>query len=185
MNKVLSLAAAVLISTSPAFAAAWTVNPSTSKLGFSGTQTGEPFSGKFKTWTASVDFDPAKPEAAHVLVTVDMASATTGDPQRDGALPGEDWFNVSQFPKATFEITGFKAKGGDSFDAPGKLTVRGVTKDVVLPFTLTTSGDTAHAVGKVNLIRSVFGVGQGSWSTDQYVAFDVNVDIDLTAKRAP
>jgi polyisoprenoid-binding protein YceI len=61
------------------------------------------------------------------------------------------------------------------------LTIRNVSKPLALPFTLTTSGKTAHAVGKVPLIRSAFGVGQGAWATADYVAFEVNVDIDLTA----
>ncbi len=185
MIKTLCLAAVLLLAGEPAFAATWTVDPAKSKLGFSGTQTGEPFSGSFKSWTATIEFDPAKPESAHVVVTVDMASAGTGDSQRDEALPGEDWFDVAQFPKATFEAKGFKPKGGDGFEAPGTLTLRDASRDVVLPFTLTVSGDTAHAVGKVNLVRTVFGVGQGSWATDQYVALEVNVDVDLTAKRAP
>ncbi|MCW6511010.1 YceI family protein [Lichenifustis flavocetrariae] len=185
MTKILCLATALALVAGPAWAASWTVDPAKSKLGFSGTQTGEPFSGSFKTWTATIDFDPAKPEAAHVLVSVDMASAGTGDQQRDEALPGEDWFDVAHAPKATFEATGFKPKGGDAFEAPGKLTLRGISKDVTLPFTLKVNGDTAHATGKVNLVRTAFGVGQGNWSSDQYVGFDVNVDLDLTAKRAP
>jgi polyisoprenoid-binding protein YceI len=185
MKRLSIFAAILLLAATPVLSATWTVDPTKSRLGFSGSQTGETFAGTFKTWTAAIDFDPAKPEAAHVLVTVDMTSAATGDSQRDEALPGEDWFDVSKFPKATFEASGLTPKGGDAFEAPGKLAIRGIGKDVTLPFTLKVDGDTAHAVGKVNLVRTAFGVGQGSWASDQYVAFEVNVDIDLTAKRQP
>ena len=51
----------------------------------------------------------------------------------------------------------------------------------MLPFTLTIAGNTAHAVGKVPLVRTAFGVGQGAWATAEYVALEVNVDIDLVA----
>ncbi len=112
-------------------------------------------------------------------------SAATADTQRDEALPGDDWFAAAKFPTATFEATGFAPKGGDKFETTGKLTIRGISKDIVLPFALTVNGDVAHAVGTAKLTRTAFGVGQGAWATDQYVALDVDVSIDLTAKKAP
>ena len=56
---------------------------------------------------------------------------------------------------------------------------------MTLPFTLKIDGDTAHATGKANLVRTTWGVGQGSWASDQYVGFEVDVTVDLTAKRQP
>ena len=94
----------VLGSATAARAASWAVDVSRSKLGFSGQQTGAPFTGRFKTWTASIDFDPARPEAAHVVATVDVATATTGDPQKDEAMPSADWFDASDFAKARSRI---------------------------------------------------------------------------------
>jgi polyisoprenoid-binding protein YceI len=164
-------------------AATWTVDPAKSKLGFSGSQTGQPFSGVFKNFSATIDFDPAKPETGHVLVTVETGSAATGDPQKDEALPGSDWFDASQFPKAVFEASGFKALGGDKFEADGTLTIRDMKKPVALPFTLTLSGDMAHAVGHAELVRTAFGVGQGEWSDAENVALEVGVDVDLTATK--
>ena len=178
-------AAAMLLGSGPVFAATWTIDAAKSKIAFSGTQTDQKFTGMFKAWTGTIDFDPAKPEAAHVLITIDSGSAATGDTQRDEALPGEDWLNAAKFPKATFEATGFTPKGGTNFETTGKLSIRDLSKDVVLPFTLTIDGDTAHAVGSAKLVRTAFGVGQGAWSTDEYVSFDVGVDVDLTAKKAP
>lgn len=164
-----------------AHAASWTVDPAKSKLGFTGSQSGTPFSGRFKTWTATIDFDPANPGAAHVGATIDVASATTDDPQKDEAMPQADWFDASNFAKATFEATGFTSKGGTSFETTGKLTLRGVSKDVTLPFELTIEGNQAHAVGRTKLVRTDFGVGQGSWSNGDMVALDVTVDLDLVA----
>lgn len=164
-------------------AATWTLDPAKSRLGFVGTQSGEAFKGTFKTWTATIEFDPAKPEAAHVAVTIDVASATTGDAQKDAAMPEADWFAASQFAKATFEATGFVSTGKDAYRTTGKLSLRGVSKDVTLPFSLSISGDQAHAVGQAKLVRTDFGVGQGQWANDQIVALDVEVDVDLVATR--
>ncbi len=170
---------------SPAGAAAWTVDAAKSRLGFAGQQTGAPFTGRFKTWTAAIDFDPAHPEGGHVTATVDVASAATDDPQKDEALPGSDWFDATQFTTATFEAAGFAPKGGDAYEAKGKLTLRGVSKDVAVPFTLTIAGDAAHAAGKAQLVRTDFGVGQGSWASGDTVALAVDVDFDLVATRKP
>lgn len=188
MQTRIAAAAALLVAVfgaGAAHAAAWTVDPARSRLGFTGQQSGEPFTGRFKTWTAAIDFDPAHPEAGHVSATIDTATATTGDIQKDEAMPGADWFDASAFTTATFEATGFAPKGGDAYETTGKLTLRGVSKNVVLPFTLTITGDQAHAVGHAKLVRTDFGVGQGAWSSGDTVALDVTVDLDLVATRKP
>jgi len=83
-----------------------------------------------------------------------LASARTGDTQRDTALPQADWFDVKHFPQATFEAAGFTPKGDGAYEAAGKLTIRGVTKDAVLPFTLAITGDGATAKGHLGLVRN-------------------------------
>jgi polyisoprenoid-binding protein YceI len=173
-----------LLAASPALASDWTVDPGKSRLGFSGTQTGTPFQGSFGTWQAEISFDPTFPEAGHAKVTIDLASARTGDTQRDTALPQPEWFDVATHPQASFTADHFVAKGGDAYEARGKLTIRGAAKDVVLPFTLTISGDQAAAKGHLSLMRSDFGIGQGPWSSGQWVALEVGVDVDLVATKS-
>ncbi|MFT8891514.1 MAG: YceI family protein [Acetobacter papayae] len=176
-----AMVAGLLLST-PVFAADWTLAAGNGTLGFSGTQTGKTFEGHFTKYDGSIAFDPAHPEAGHAKITIDMASATTGDAQRDGALPGHDWFDVKTFPTAVFEVKDFKAKGGNAFDAEGTLTIKGVSKPVTLPLTIDTTGTTLHAKGHLPLVRSAFNVGIGPWSTGQWVALDVGVDVDVTAQ---
>jgi polyisoprenoid-binding protein YceI len=184
VKSAATLAFLCLLSAGPAGAATWTVDPTRSSLSFQGVQTGSPFQGKFDKFTAQIEFDPSKPEAGHVVVLIDMASAHTGDTQRDESLPQNDWFDVKSNPQARFEATGFRAKGGDNYEAAGRLTIRGIGRDCVLPFTLDISGDTAHAKGHVQILRTDFSIGQGPWASGQWVALQVGVDFDLTAKRA-
>jgi len=174
---------AFLSGTAPAQAANWTVDRAKSHLNFSGVQTSAPFQGSFERWTAEIMFDLAHPEAAYVKVTIDLASAKTGDTQRDAALPQPEWFDVKRFPQATFEATGFIAKGGDAYETPGRLTIRDMSKVIVLPFTLTVTGNTANAKGHITLVRTSFGVGQGEWATSEWVALEVGVDFDLVATK--
>ncbi len=162
----------------------WQVDPGKSTLGFSGVQTGTKFEGKFMHYNAAISFDPDHPEASHIAVTVDLASAQTGDTQRDTALPGTDWFDVAQFPQAKFETTAIHRKSANAYEADGLLTLRSVAKPVSLLFTLDIAGATAHAKGHADLVRSAFGIGQGPWATGQWVALDIGIDIDITAIRA-
>lgn len=162
----------------------WTVDPAKSRLGFSGTQTGEPFQGAFTRYNAAIAFDPAHPEAAHIKVTVDLSSATTGDTQRDTALPGDDWFDIAHFPQAIFTSDTIRKKPDGSYEAIGTLNLRGVSHPLTLPFTLAINGASAHVKGRTTLVRTAFGVGQGQWATADYVALEVGIDIDIMAERA-
>jgi polyisoprenoid-binding protein YceI len=169
----------------PSLASSWKVDPARSHIGFSGTQTGDAFKGEFTDYQATIDFDPADSGVGHALIVIDLASAKTGDSQRDEALPGEDWFNVGQFPKARFEVKKFTSKGANAYEAVGTLSIRNISRDVVLPFTLDIKEGVAHAKGHVDLMRNVFGVGQNAWATDEYVGFPVGIDVDLIATPGP
>lgn len=166
-------------------AADWAVDQAKSQLGFVGSQSGSPFEGRFTRWNARIAFDPTNPAAGKAVVEIDMTSATTGDKQKDESLPQSEWFDAKTFPQARFEATGFHAKGGNAYEAVGSLSIRGIRKDVVLPFTLDISGSTAHAKGRLDLIRTDYGVGQGPWKAADMVALEVAVTFDLTAAKVP
>ncbi|MDO8606685.1 MAG: YceI family protein [Phaeospirillum sp.] len=176
--------AAVLLWSASAQAADWVVDLGKSRLGFIGSQAGSPFEGRFGRWTAKISLDPANPAAGKAVVEIDMASAATGDGQKDESLPQGDWFDAKAFPQARFEATSFRAKGGTAFEAVGSLSIRGMKKDVVLPFTLDITGPAAHAKGRLDLIRTDYGVGQGAWKAADMVALEVAVTIDLVAATA-
>jgi len=185
LRRCATLAAFLLAPIGAAHAADWTIDTAHSTLGFSGTQTGKPFSGHFKTFSGAIAFDPAHPETGHATITIQTASATTGDTQRDTAMPGADWFNTALFPAATFVADRFEAHGQNAFIAHGMLTIRGVSHAETLPFTLDITGASAHARGHLDITRDVFGVGQGPWASGQWVGLSVGVDFDLIATKAP
>ncbi len=166
-----------------AAADAWVVDMAASTLGFTGSQMGTAFSGRFDRFTAEIVFDPEAPETGRALVVIDTGSARTGDSQKDTAMPGADWFDVGQFPEARFEATAFRRTGPDAYEAEGTLTIRGISQPLTLPFTLTPEGDATRARGEVQLIRTDYGVGQGQWSSGNWVALEVTVTVDLLARR--
>lgn len=179
----LCFAAALSLAALPVSAAEWAVDPAKSAIAFSGVQVGVPFAGRFERFEAGIDFDPAKPEAGHALVRIDLASARTGDAQRDAALPQKEWFDVGSASQARFEASRFVDKGGGDYEAVGTLTLRGASRPLTLPFHLTLDGGRARAAGRITLVRTAFGVGQGPWASGQWVGLDVGVDIDLVATQ--
>ncbi len=161
----------------------WSVDYGKSTLGFTATQAGAEFDGRFEKFDAKIIFDPANLSSASIDVSVDMTSARTGDRQRDIALPGEDLFATKTYPSATFVSKDVEETSAGQYVAHGALTIRDKTKDVDLPFSLEINGNAAHATGGLTLIRTDFGVGQGELASDEWVAFDVDVKVDVTATR--
>ncbi|WP_421739414.1 YceI family protein [Caulobacter sp.] len=154
-----------------------------SKLGFTATWSGEPLQGEFTRWSADILFSPDALDRSKLTVTIDMASAKTGDDQRDSSLPGDDFFATAAHPKAVFSASKFRKTGEGKFIADGTLDLRGVRKPLSLPFSLKIDGDTATARGVTTLDRTTFGVGQGEWADTDQIAAKVKVSFSLTAKR--
>lgn len=165
--------------------AAWIVDKQSSKIEFASKFTNVAFRGTFKNWDAQIAFDPTALSASKVSVSIDMGSATTGDRTRDEALPTADWFDIMTFPRARFVTTRFKDLGGGRYEATADLTLRGVTKQVVLPFTLAITGDKAAMTGTLTLRRNLFGVGSGSFAEAETVPYEVGVFVTVNARRAP
>lgn len=160
----------------------WTVEPG-GRLDFATTWSGQPVTGQFKDWTADIRFSEDAPEASSVTVTVNPASAATGDPQRDSTLPTEDWLDTQTFPKATFHAAAFH-RDGATWVADGQMTLKGVSHPVRLSFTLDIQGDRAVARGRAVLDRTVFGVGKGEFAATDQIPAQVQVSFSLTARRA-
>ena len=176
------LIAPVIAVAGAAEARPYAVDKAASRVGFRGTIEGGPFQGSFSRWDAQIDWDARNLKASRAVVTIDMASARTGNGDQDEALPSSDWFAVRQFPRATFVTRSITAAGPGRYQAAGDLTIRGVKKAVVLPFTLTETGGVARMRGSLVIDRRAFGVGQGQFRTDGFVGANVTVDISVTAR---
>ena len=178
---------------SPAFAGpqdAWTIDARASSLGFSVSQTGSIVSGRFPTWTGEIVLDPASPTTAHIDIRIDTRAVTANNSDVDSLIKGANFLSVQKFPEARFVSTSVSSKGGDRYEALGKLTMRDVTRDAVLPFTLIIADDPgrpgslrATARGRIVLKRLDYGVGQNEWASTGQVANEVTVDLNVVASR--
>lgn len=139
MNRSLSLAAAFLLlalplaAQSPAAAApVWTIDSAHSSAEFSVRHMMvAKVKGRFGKVSGTVTGDLAKPETAAVDVTIDAASINTDNENRDKHLRSADFFEVETYPTITFKSKKIE-KAGAGLRMTGDLTMRGVTKEVVL-----------------------------------------------------
>jgi polyisoprenoid-binding protein YceI len=185
---------AALLLAAPAVAGpqdAWTIDPRASSLTFTASQIGAFVNGRFPNWTGEIVLDPAALAAARIDIKIETPPVTTNNRDVDLLLKGPNFFDVQKFPVARFVSTSVAAKGGDRYEAQGKLTIRDVTRDTVLPFTLAISDDPvqpgrlrATARGRLNLKRLDFGVGQNEWAGTGQVANEVTVDLNVVAGRS-
>ncbi len=192
-NSILGAVLCGIIFTSPqAYAGApqWVVDHASSKIEFSGTQSGDPFSGQIKNFETTIIFDAAHLDQSHVQASFEMASAQTGDKMIDGSLSSNEWLNPEAFPKAIFETVSFEDKGSDkdgieSYVAQGHLTILGVSKDVTLPFTLKNDGAHATMDGQLTLNRLDYGIGKESDGKAEWVSDPISVKIHIEATHTP
>ncbi|MEI4507871.1 YceI family protein [Sphingopyxis sp. CCNWLW253] len=160
----------------------WTV-ASGGRLGFTARWNGEAVDGRFDRWRAAIRFSPDDLAKSTIRVTVDLASADTGDGQRDDSLKSSDFFDVGAHPSAVFSARDIRHLGGDKYEARGTLDLRGASKPATLRFTLRIDGDRARVAGTARIDRTAFGVGQGEWAATDAIAAGVDIAFSFNATR--
>lgn len=172
-------AAAKPAAAAPAPAAAPQLQAAGSELLFVSRQMGVPVEGRFKKFDAQLSFDPKKPEAGRVAFTIDLASASIGAPEFDAELGKAAWFDSKRLPQASFQSSAIKALGGGKFEVSGKLSLKGQTRDLSVPISLSQAGGITTANGSFVLKRLEFKIGDGEWADTAMVANEVQVKFKL------
>lgn len=153
------------------------------RLGFTARWNGEAIDGRFGRWRAAIRFSPDELARSTIRVTVDLASADTGDGQRDDSLKSSDFFDTGGHPNAVFSARDIRHLGGDKYEARGSLDLRGVSKPATLRFTLRIEDNRARVAGTARIDRTAFGVGQGEWAATDAIAAGVDIAFSFTATR--
>jgi polyisoprenoid-binding protein YceI len=150
--------------------------------------------GRFKTFSGVVEGDEQNPTAARVQVEIDVASIDTGDEKRDAHLRSPDFFDAEAYPKMIFRSTGVEQRDDQHGRLHGELTIRDVTKPVVLdveyagmaksPWGTTSAGFSAET--KIN--RKDWGLNwnvaleTGGWLVSDEIK--INIELELVQQPA-
>ncbi|NVK33711.1 MAG: polyisoprenoid-binding protein [Rhodobacteraceae bacterium] len=104
-------------------------------LGFSTTE------GRFGDWTGTLMIDEDAPENSSIAFTIDTTSLDTFDSERDTHFKSGDFFDIENFPEASFTSTSVEKTGDNTLKVSGDLTIKDITKPATLDVTVTTLGE--------------------------------------------
>lgn len=190
--KTLSFGLAVALASSVTLAAPvdYKIDPTHTATVFSWNHFGfSTPSANFSDIQGVIKVDNAKPANSSVNVTIPLSSVNTNVPALDKEFQEEAWFNAAKYPNITFKSTKVETKDKKHFKITGDLTVKGVTKPVVLDAVLNKQGE--HPMAKVPAIgfnattsfnRSDFGLG--SYVPNVGDKITVNITTEATAANA-
>ena len=118
--------------TSPASVITWKLDPAHSSADFKVKHMMiSNVKGSFSGLSGSLTENPSDATRSSVEATIDIASLSTGDAQRDGHLKSADFFDAEKYPQMTFKSTKVERKGAEEYRVTGDLTLHGVTKPVI------------------------------------------------------
>lgn len=139
--------------------------------------------GRFNALDSTIIWDAKDPTKSKLDVTVDMASIDTNNKTLYDELVGDKWFDVKQFPTATFTSTKVEKTGTNNGKVYGNLTLHGVTKPVTLDVTFNGGGMNAFMnteelgfSATTNINRSDFGVSNGVPMVGDAVALTIEAE---------
>src|SRR5215471_15166831 len=111
----------------------WQMDPMHTQVEFSAKHFGMmTVRGHFRDVKTSGQVDPSNLAASSVEATIDVASLTTNNPQRDNDLRSSYFLELDKYPTITFRSTAISAAGQDQFELTGDLTVKGITRPITL-----------------------------------------------------
>ena len=169
----------------------WTVDPAHSKVGFAVKHMGiATVRGEFTEFEGTLEIGEDL-SSANAYGTVKAQSVDTNEPQRDDHLRSPDFFDAAQFPELRFESTSVEALDDEEFRITGKLTIHGVTNDVVLHADLEGTDVDPWGNERVGLevtgqlSRGDYGMkfNQALGSGNMLVADRVNLALDISAVK--
>ncbi|HZO21317.1 MAG TPA: YceI family protein [Steroidobacteraceae bacterium] len=172
----------------PGPATHYSLDPGKSRLDFEFVQAGARNQGHFGQLAVSLDLAADNPAGGKLDVQVPTSSIDTGDKERDDTLKGADLFDIAKYPQARFTSSQI-TRTANGYEAVGKLTLRGVTRDQRVAFVLRNAQEQGKAVtyltGKTTVKRLDFGIGQGDWKSTEWVGNEVLVSYSLRLVSTP
>jgi polyisoprenoid-binding protein YceI len=152
--------------------------------------------GHFKNAQGKLRFDPKNPRDSRVEIRIDASSLWTGEPQRDAHLRSADFLDAERYPEITFTSEKVEIVGSNDYLVTGRLTLRGVTREIELKVRYLGQWKTpwwedgvdqgpkirAGFVAETEINRQDFGVGWNSALDDSGVVVGDTVEITIDAE---
>ena len=142
-------------------AQSFTLLPDQSEVSFKIKNFGLWVNGTLQGLKVSGSFDPASPAGGNLTATVQTETIDTGIKARNKSLREDTYFDVANHPTLSISSTSI-SKEGSGYVLKGNLTMKGTTKPIQIPFTVSQESDTWKLSGDFTLNRRDYKVGKGS-----------------------
>ncbi|OTG69070.1 polyisoprenoid-binding protein [Acinetobacter sp. ANC 4470] len=147
-------------------------------------------SANFTDIQGTINIDNEKPANSSVNVTIPLSSINSNVPALDKEFQQEAWFNAAKYPNITFKSTKVETKDKKHFKITGDLTVKGITKPVVLDAVL--NKQAVHPMSKLPTIgfnattsfdRSAFGIGAYVPNVGDKITVNITTEASVPATK--
>lgn len=145
------------------------------EIGFVGSKKDGKHEGGFRALKGTISTKDNNPLSAQFKVDIDMKSMYTDNDKLTDHLKNADFFNVTKFPMARFASTKVE-KNGNKFDVHGKLTIKNITKDVVIPATIEVSGPGITMESSFEINRHDWQISYGGKMIDEKVKLTLKLN---------
>lgn len=131
--------------------------------------------GTLKVDRLEIKFDPEALPHSSVFAVADPATLQTGIGIRDKHLKRRDYFDVEKYPEIRLASNGFRRDGKNKFSGEFELTIKDVTRTIVIPFTVRREKQGTRYQGSFDINRLDFGLGEKSMILDEKVNITIQV----------
>jgi polyisoprenoid-binding protein YceI len=151
-----------------------------SEIRFASKQMGINVEGSFRRWKANIVFLPGDLAHSKADFEIELASIDLASDEAESEARRPSWFDTAKFPVARFVSTSIKDVGGGKYEVAGKLTLKGVARDAVVPIALArdASGNSV-AEGTFTIKRLDYRIGDADWADPDTVANEVVVRVRM------
>ncbi|SEI97932.1 Polyisoprenoid-binding protein YceI [Dyadobacter sp. SG02] len=132
--------------------------------------------GSFRKMEGNIRFDPAHPEESRFEVLVDVASIDTGIELKNKHARSDKWFDAEKYPRILF-VSQSVSRTDTGFVVHGELELKGIKKNLAIPFAFRSSGDQHSFYGKFKVNRADFGIGKVNGKESDSTAVEVSVPV--------
>lgn len=178
LTKLFTLALTVATLTTSAQNTEWTVSKSSVK--FKIKNAGFNVDGTLGAVTAKINFDETKTSGNTIDASIDTKTLSTANKKRDEHLAKPEYFDIAKYTTMTMKAVLFTKEKDGTFKGFFKLTMKGKTKDIAIPFVFTNAGGKATMKGTFTINRLDYGVGESSFILNDFAT--ITVELNLTKK---
>lgn len=155
----------------------WTVTAS--QVDFFINNAGIEVDGTLGGFNGDIQFSPESLSGSSITASLQPETIKTGIDARDNSLRGEEYFHVSAHPTMSMTSTSLR-KSGSGYLGVFNLTIKGVTRQIEMPFTFQESNGVATFSGSLTIDRLDYGVGESSWILSDEVRIEITVNATKT-----